>query len=73
MPRHDHVANRNSQDSFNRLLQDKSSNYSTGKGFDVTAGEIAINTGQIIEEEGNDQPHNNVQPYLTVYMWKRDS
>lgn len=73
MPRHDHVANRNSQDSYNRLLQDKSSNHSTGKGFDVTAGEIAINTGQIIEEEGNDQPHNNVQPYLTVYMWKRDS
>jgi poly-gamma-glutamate capsule biosynthesis protein CapA/YwtB (metallophosphatase superfamily) len=20
---------------------------------------------------GNDQPHNNLQPYITVYMWKR--
>ena len=22
--------------------------------------------------EGSDQPHNNIQPYTTVYMWKRE-
>jgi hypothetical protein len=23
--------------------------------------------------EGNDQPHNNLQPYITVYRWRRTS
>ena len=25
----------------------------------------------VVEENGNDQPHNNIQPYITCYMWKR--
>lgn len=24
-----------------------------------------------INAVGNDKPHNNLQPYITVYMWKR--
>lgn len=73
MPRHDHVSNRNSQDSFNRLVMDRSDNKNTGSGFDTTADEIASNKGQIIGEEGNDLPHNNQQPHLVVYMWRRVS
>jgi microcystin-dependent protein len=73
MPRHDHVPNRNSQDSFNRLVMDKSNNTNTGSGFDTTPNEIALNNGVIIQEEGNDLPHNNQQPHLVVYMWQRDS
>ena len=23
------------------------------------------------DEQGGDQPHNNLQPYITCYMWKR--
>ena len=25
----------------------------------------------LVENTGGDQPHNNMPPYLTVYMWKR--
>lgn len=25
----------------------------------------------VVEANGNDQPHNNIQPYITCYMWKR--
>lgn len=28
-------------------------------------------TGSVIVAAGGDQPHNNMPPYLTVYMWKR--
>ena len=24
-----------------------------------------------VPENGNDRPHNNIQPYITCYMWKR--
>lgn len=27
----------------------------------------------IVQETGGGQPHNNMPPYLTVYMWKRTS
>lgn len=27
--------------------------------------------GAIVAPEGNDEPHNNMPPYLAVYMWKR--
>lgn len=25
----------------------------------------------VVALDGNDQPHNNIQPYITCYMWKR--
>lgn len=25
----------------------------------------------MIQGDGNDEPHNNIQPYITCYMWKR--
>lgn len=31
--------------------------------------EYYINGG--VNLDGNDQPHNNIQPYITCYMWKR--
>lgn len=32
---------------------------------------IAGVEGNAISSTGNDQPHNNLQPYITCYMWKR--
>ena len=30
-----------------------------------------IGAGQYTNAAGNSKPHNNMPPYLTVYMWKR--
>ena len=27
----------------------------------------------VLSNTGSSQPHNNLQPYITVYMWKRVS
>lgn len=32
---------------------------------------IAYNNGYASNETGASQPHNNMPPYLTVYMWRR--
>lgn len=26
---------------------------------------------KVLSSKGKDQPHNNLQPYITVYMWRR--
>lgn len=32
---------------------------------------IAYNNGYASNDTGSNQPHNNMPPYLTVYMWRR--
>lgn len=48
--------------------------------YGITAGASALNpvwgsrdgtTGATTGSTGGDQPHNNMPPYLTVYVWKR--
>ncbi|MDA9472634.1 phage baseplate protein [Enterococcus sp. 5H] len=34
-------------------------------------GQIGINDGLTTGYTGGSQPHNNMQPYITVYMWER--
>lgn len=43
--------------------------FSTGDGTSQTTGDNSQWYG--INNSGNSQPHNNMPPYLTVYMWKR--
>ena len=38
--------------------------------INLTSG-IAYNNGYASNETGASQPHNNMPPYLTVYMWRR--
>lgn len=38
--------------------------------INLTSG-IVYNTGYASNETGASQPHNNMPPYLTVYMWRR--
>ena len=63
MPRHTHSLYMNSgTDDLSRgfwLVQD--------------AVPVSTSIANITEYEGWSQPHNNLQPYITVYMWKRIS
>lgn len=43
---------------------------SSGRGWDVRAGNEMHPAGQYL---GSDTPHNNLAPYLTVYVWIRRS
>lgn len=56
MPKHDHA-------------YQKTSGFSSLKdvGGGTTWGDYLVNTSFA----GGDQPHNNLQPYITCYMWKR--
>lgn len=45
-----------------------------GKAETVPYGSQATGTNMYaIQNTGNSQPHNNLQPYITCYMWKRVS
>ncbi len=49
--------------------------WQTGGGAAV--GRVTANNGNlngwqaVCQYAGGDQPHNNMQPYMTLYMWKR--
>ena len=63
MPRHTHSLYMNSgTDDLSR-------------GFWLVQDAVPVSTSRanITEYEGGSQPHNNLQPYITVYMWKRIS
>ena len=44
--------------------------WSTGCWDDFSNHEYATNTLENSDYKGS-QPHNNIQPYITCYMWKR--
>ena len=46
----------------------KGDNENVGKGVNFNSNHTHIVT---INNTGSNQPHNNIQPYISVYMWKR--
>lgn len=44
-----------------------------GATLNNAAGNFGTASYEPIQEAGGNQPHNNMPPYLAVYMWKRTS
>jgi len=64
IPAHDH-----SNGEWDELVRTTGSN--TRQGVDSSAGEFDIDQSAQIQSVGGGLVHNNLQPYITVYMWKR--
>jgi hypothetical protein len=58
IPRHDHP----SHGVFN---------FTSGNNNDGNGYSVYNDNNRTTGSTGGDQPHNNLQPYITVYMWKR--
>lgn len=61
MPSHTHQKSNNFKDA---------GSLADGRFWAKTTGSTS-GSAAFTEAAGGDQPHNNLQPYITVYMWKR--
>lgn len=64
MPEHDH-------DSLNYTNGYAEPTTGQGSFRQLLAGDSASTSYVAVKNSGGDQAHNNVQPYITCYMWKR--
>ena len=85
LPAHNHTASTNTTGNHTHQFQlygpngdtnrnfpsDYDTNYARNKGTTLSAGNHSHTIN--INNTGSSQSHNNMQPYLTVYMWKRVS
>ena len=83
LPAHNHTASTNTTGNHTHQFQlygpngdthmnfpsDYDTNYARSKGTTLSAGNHSHTIN--INNTGSSQPHNNIQPYIAVYIWKR--
>ena len=73
MPLHKHGENITSSFGYEYPLVGENSEGGTKNGYAFATSAISEkNNKQVLTDStGGNQPHNNLQPYVTCYMWKR--
>lgn len=73
MPRHSHVEQRLSNDGYQvSILDSRYDGHYSGSTFKVSQNDWFSNKEAITtRENGFSQPHNNMPPYVAMYVWKR--
>lgn len=74
IPNHSHGENTISEYGFNYPLVSNNGEGVSKTGWLPTSAGSEVTKNQVLTDStGGNQPHNNLQPYITVYMWKRIS
>lgn len=68
MPSHSHAFNVRNEPGEDRTVSGEALARSTGGNLYITAGALTNLAPEILPPAGGDQPHNNLQPYLTFYF-----
>lgn len=77
MPKHVHTVNISDLETLNRVVWKNGSANSVKDGWgldyvgDTSSGLPEGANGLMAAYTGGNQPHNNMPPYLAVYVWKR--
>ena len=73
MPKHNHVEQRLSADGYQvSILDSMHDGHYSGSTFKVSQSDWFSNKEAITtRENGFSQPHNNMPPYVAMYVWKR--
>lgn len=72
IPNHSHGENTISEYGFNYPLVSNNGEGDSKTGWLPTSAGSEVTKNQVLTDStGGNQPHNNLQPYVTCYMWKR--